>query len=222
METLKQALAFPMYATAAYLVWVIAQQAGPSALAATLIAAVLLGFAAWSYGRTQGPVGVAARWASRGAAVLALGTVLGAAWSVSGERAADSSQSAASRDGWEAYSPQRLEALRAAGQPVFVNLTAAWCITCLANERVALSTDQVEAAFIGAGIVRLKGDWTRRDERITELLTAHGRSGVPLYLFYPAGRGSQAVVLPQLLTPQTVLAAIDSAAQPSSNQPRQE
>jgi thiol:disulfide interchange protein DsbD len=114
----------------------------------------------------------------------------------------------AARGGWEPYSPERLQALRAQGRPVFVNLTADWCITCLVNERVALGTDRVAEAFAKAGVVRLKGDWTRGDETITRLLAEHGRSGVPLYLYYPAGTGTRAAVLPQLLSPQTVLAAL--------------
>jgi thiol:disulfide interchange protein DsbD len=91
---------------------------------------------------------------------------------------------------------------------VFINVTADWCITCLANEKVALSSDAVEAAFRERGIVYLKGDWTNADPELTRLLWEHGRSGVPLYLFYPARAGSAPAVLPQLLTPATVLEAI--------------
>ncbi|WP_377161666.1 thioredoxin family protein [Roseateles sp. UC29_93] len=108
----------------------------------------------------------------------------------------------------EPYSPERLAQLRAQGKPVFVNLTASWCITCLVNERVALSTDEVRDAFEKQGVTYLKGDWTRQDPRITELLKQHDRSGVPLYLFYPAGTGSGAQVLPQLLTPGIVTTAL--------------
>jgi thiol:disulfide interchange protein DsbD len=109
------------------------------------------------------------------------------------------------------YSAERLQALRAAGKPVFVNLTASWCITCLVNERVALNDSAVDAAFRRAGIAYLKGDWTNQDERITALLAQFGRSGVPLYVFYPAGADSRPVVLPQLLTPGIVLDAISTA-----------
>lgn len=112
----------------------------------------------------------------------------------------------------EPYSPERLAELRAQGKPVFVNLTASWCITCLVNERVALSTPEVKTAFQSQGITYLKGDWTRQDPRITALLARHGRSGVPLYLFYPAGPGDEAQVLPQLLTPGIVTAAVQGPA----------
>jgi thiol:disulfide interchange protein DsbD len=101
--------------------------------------------------------------------------------------------------------------LRAEGRPVFINLTAAWCISCLVNERVALSDDKVINAFRQSGITYLKGDWTNRDPRITALLTKFGRSGVPLYVMYPKGSASTPVVLPQILTPDIVLSAVASA-----------
>jgi thiol:disulfide interchange protein DsbD len=105
-----------------------------------------------------------------------------------------------------AYSPARLEAARAAGRPVFVNMTAAWCITCLVNERVALSTPAVAAAFAERDLLYLKGDWTHRDPQISAFLERFGRSGVPLYVYYPAGGEPQ--VLPQLLTESIVLQAL--------------
>ena len=112
----------------------------------------------------------------------------------------------------EPYTAARLETLRRENRPVFINATAAWCITCLVNERVALSTDEVRTAFEKQGVTYLKGDWTRQDPRITELLKQHDRSGVPLYLFYPAGTGSGAQVLPQLLTPGIVTTALRGGA----------
>ena len=124
------------------------------------------------------------------------------------ERREATPAAAAAAAAWENYTPERLDALRAQGQPVFVNLTAAWCITCLANERLALRSEPVGAAFRAAGITYLKGDWTHRDPQISALLRRFDRSGVPLYLYYPPGAGSEPVVLPQLLTPGTVLAAI--------------
>jgi thiol:disulfide interchange protein len=92
---------------------------------------------------------------------------------------------------------------------VFLNMTAAWCITCLVNERVALSDASVQDAFKQSDIVYLKGDWTQRDAAITSLLNQFGRSGVPLYVFYPKGAGSEPVVLPQILTPEIVLSTIN-------------
>ena len=103
-----------------------------------------------------------------------------------------------------AFTPARLAELRAAGTPVFVNMTAAWCVTCIVNEQVALARPAVRDAFARAGVAYMKGDWTRRDPAITDYLRALGRDGVPLYVLYPA-RGGAAVVLPQILTEQRVL-----------------
>jgi thiol:disulfide interchange protein DsbD len=113
--------------------------------------------------------------------------------------------------GAEAFSRARLAALRAAGRPAFVDLTAAWCVTCLLNERVALDQAAVRAGFERAGVTYLVGDWTRGDPDITAYLKSHGRDGVPLYVFYPPG-GAQPVTLPQILTPGLVLSAIGASA----------
>nr|WP_297380664.1 protein-disulfide reductase DsbD domain-containing protein [uncultured Roseateles sp.] len=219
MDLLKQALAFPMFAAAIWLVWVIAQQAGPMGVLVALAGMGLLALAAWirTVSRHATP-----RWQWTGAGA-ALATVVAAAalvptlGTVAGENVArvggsgSTSGPSASAD-HEPYSPERLAQLRAQGKPVFVNLTASWCITCLVNERVALSTDEVREAFVREGVTYLKGDWTRQDPRITELLKQHDRSGVPLYLFYPAGTGSDAQVLPQLLTPGIVTTALRGGA----------
>ncbi len=118
-------------------------------------------------------------------------------------------KSAALRDGlqYEPFTPQRLAALETAGKPVFVNLTASWCVTCLINERVALDSSAVRQAFAERGIVPLKGDWTSQNPEITQFLQQFGRSGVPLYLLY-SGRGGEPVMLPQILTAASVLDAI--------------
>jgi thiol:disulfide interchange protein len=209
MERLKQALAFPMYAAAAWLVWVLSLQAGPDAVAVVLGGAVLLGLGAWLIGSTQvGPVRTR-RWGTALGLIALIAAASGTWYCLPGETAPAASRGIAA-GAWEPYSPERLQALHSEGRPVFVNLTAAWCITCLVNERVALSRPEVEAVFRQAGIARLKGDWTQRDERITRLLAEHGRSGVPLYLYYPAA-APQPVVLPQLLTPDLVIAALAAA-----------
>jgi thiol:disulfide interchange protein len=109
---------------------------------------------------------------------------------------------------WQAYSPELVTTLRAEGKPVFINLTADWCITCLANERFALGTAAVQSAFDDQKVVTLKGDWTNTDPEITHLLNEYGRSGVPLYLWFPAGHIGQAEILPQLLTPRIVITAL--------------
>ncbi len=203
----KQLLAFPMYGAAAWLVWVIAQEAGPQGLAATLVALVGLAFAAWAWGATrQSRVG----WRMAGA----LAALLGAAVALAGIALAQSdSPSASAVTGAtplqaEPYSAARLDQLRRDKRPVFVDATAAWCITCLVNEKVALSSPAVAQAFARTRTAYLVADWTRRDAAITALLAAHDRSGVPLYLYYKPG-AADAEVLPQILTQDAVLAAVD-------------
>jgi thiol:disulfide interchange protein DsbD len=112
---------------------------------------------------------------------------------------------------WEPYAPERVAELRASGVPVFVNFTAAWCITCLVNERVALRSPEVAVSFADKGVAYLKADWTRRDAGIAQVLAAFERSGVPLYLLYPANGAGTAKprVLPQILTEGIVLEALE-------------
>ena len=209
MERLKQVLAFPLYGSAAWLVWVLSIQAGPAAVAAVLAGLVLIGFAAWLYGTTRLSAG---SWRLTGSslAAVALVAALGLAWLP--DNAAPASQAAGKsaliETGQEKFSEARVAELTGQGKPVFVNLTAAWCITCLVNERVALSTDPVKAAFAAKGIFYLKGDWTNRDAEITAVLQRFGRSGVPLYVLYAPGKEPQ--ILPQVLTPGLVLDAVNA------------
>lgn len=219
MERVKQVLAFPLYLTAAWLVWVLAQQAGAGAVFAVLVAMVLAAFAAWLFDIAQGSSG--GRRAFAGAACLAAGAgaIALALWPQAGATALpainanrDASLARAPAPGGlaaEPFSFARLDALRAAGTPVFVNLTAAWCITCQVNERLALSSARVAEAFSERGVAYLKGDWTNRDPEITRLLESFGRSGVPLYLFYRPGSGGPEI-LPQFLTESIVIDAIDT------------
>lgn len=196
MDLLKQILAFPMYAASAWMVWVMSQSLGPSGVLVALCGLLLVGFAGWVLGATDGRVG-------RGLAVIA---VVGALALLPGLSAQEPASAAMADAGSETFSSARLAALRAEGRPVFVNMTAAWCITCLVNERIALAPATVRAAFVAHNIAYLKGDWTRQDPAITAFLRAHGRDGVPLYVFYPPGKDG--TVLPQILTEGTVLAAI--------------
>ena len=201
MDKFKQFLAFPMYAAVVWLLWVLAQQAGPDGVALALGGLVLIAFGLWWRNASGGSaVGTVAALAS---VALALGVTT---WikPVSADVAAS-----AGAGTHEAYSAERLDELRAQNKPVFVNMTASWCISCLVNERVALSRPEVKDAFAKAGITYLKGDWTREDPKITAVLKAHGRSGVPLYLYYAPG-ATEAQVLPQILTPGLVIEAIAS------------
>jgi thiol:disulfide interchange protein len=208
MDTLKQAFAFPMYATAVWLLWVLAQQSGPDAVAAALGGMVVIAFAAWLYNGTRQSKSLS-RKVSSVIAATAVVAALFVGYANVRQQSGQASPSAdsASRD-WEPYSAARLQALQSQGAPIFLNMTAAWCITCLVNERVALSDASVRTAFKESEVVYLKGDWTQRDTAITELLGKFGRSGVPLYVFYPPGVGSKPVVLPQILTPDIVLSTL--------------
>lgn len=211
MEHAKQILAFPMYAAAVWLVWVLAQQAGANAVAIALGGMVVIAFSAWLYEATRN----ANRYAQNGGTTMATVALL-VAFTVSyigiNAKEANAATSAVTLNDtekhWESYTPARLEKLLAEGKPVFLNFTAAWCISCLVNERVALSNSEVTRAFDQSGITYLKGDWTNRDADITEILSRFGRSGVPLYVFYPAGANSKPIELPQILTPEIVLSTI--------------
>ncbi|MFA7665073.1 MAG: thioredoxin family protein [Burkholderiaceae bacterium] len=224
MESFRQALAFPMYATAAWLAWVLGQQAGIDAALALAIGAILVGFAAWLYGRFvqhAGGAGAAPAAAARrralagGLAVLSLAVGLLVAWPQARAPVAVGDDSVAPSAGlavadaaaWRPWSVQAVEAALAAGQPVFVDFTAAWCVSCQVNKRLVLDRDAVVDAMRDAGVLRLKADWTRRDPEITAELARHGRNGVPLYLVYASGADSPRV-LPELLTAGIVLNAL--------------
>lgn len=204
MVILKQVLAFPMYGAAVWLVWVLSLQAGAEGVLLALTGAVLVAFAAWLLGTTQGREGRANLFGKALAAVAvvcALALLRGVSGVPSGVAVI-----AASADALP-YSPERLAALRAEGRPVFVDMTAAWCVTCLINERVTLASAAVRQAFAAHKVVYVKGDWTRADPAITRFLRAHGRDGVPLYVYFPV-RG-EPVVLPQILTADIVVSELN-------------
>jgi len=202
----KQLLAFPLYATVAWLVWVLMQQIAPADAFLALLGLVLVGFAIWIYGRTRFGEPAGRRF---GVGLAATGLAAALAVAATLAPAAGPVAAASATAGGLAYEPfstARLERLVAARQPAFVNLTAAWCITCLVNEKTTLDSDTVRRAFAERDIVALKGDWTRQDPEITALLQKFGRSGVPLYLLYD--RTGTPAVLPQILTEATVLEAV--------------
>jgi thiol:disulfide interchange protein DsbD len=207
MDFVKQLLAFPLYGTVAWLLWVLIQEVGPGEAFGALFGLVLVAFAVWIYGRTRlaAPLG-----RSLGTGLAAAGTAaaifLAVPLTPTGSGAVPAN--AAVQDGlpYEPFTLQRLSALEATGQPVFVNLTASWCVTCLINERIALDSDAVRKAFAARGVVPLKGDWTNQSPEITEFLQQFGRSGVPLYLLY-TGKADP-VMLPQILTVASVLDAL--------------
>ncbi|MCV6615834.1 MAG: thioredoxin family protein, partial [Cellvibrionaceae bacterium] len=185
METFKQFLAFPMLLAALWLLWVLGRQSGTDALSLTLGGLILIAFGFW-LGRHSSPL---CKWLGVAALLLALALP----W-LSGQLSVQ--RETQSNGFWQPYSEAKLEAALAEGRSVFINATAAWCLTCLANERIAFS-QAFEAQLKGQNTLALKADWTNYDESITTLLQRHGRSGVPLYLFYQDG---QVQILPQLLT----------------------
>ena len=205
MDLVKQALAFPLYGTVAWLIWVLIQQVGPGQSLTALFGLVLVGFAAWIRGvtRLNGPL---ARSLGAGIAVAGLTAAVVLTSSFTTTRRDTTTATSHGRLAYEPFTAARLAALETAGKPVFVNLTADWCITCLINERVTLDNERVRRAFAVRGIVALKGDWTNRDPEISALLQQFGRSGVPLYLLY--SRKGAPVILPQILTAASVLDAL--------------
>jgi thiol:disulfide interchange protein len=200
MVRLKEILAFPVYGTIVWLVFVLSEQAGSTG-----------GFAAWAYEAVRdGSVG--RRRIGLGlSALAAAGAMLLAAFVDVGDSSRGSTAAAREDIPWQPFTQSRLDALRAAGKPVFIDVTAAWCITCKVNERAALADSTVVNAFAAKGITALRADWTRQDAAVTRILESHDRAGVPLYLFYPAaadGKSGQPVVLPQILTAASVLQEI--------------
>lgn len=213
MERLKEALAFPMLATAAWLLWVLSAQAGRDGLAAGLAALVLVGLAVWARHRFSGRAGQAAALALSGLALAAIlaAAAAGARLSAPGDSPTMAGAGGSTPSVEQAWSVARTEALRREGRVVLVNFTADWCVTCKINEAGALADARVRAALAEGHSAILTADWTRRDDAIAAELARHGRAGVPLYLVWPPGAGGQPDILPQLLTADGVLAALERA-----------
>jgi thiol:disulfide interchange protein len=209
MEYTKQFFAFPMYAAAVWLVWVLAQQQGELAVVLVLSGFVLIALAAWIYAISRATSSTRLKFANVGV-VLVVGLAIGLVTLLAETptEALPDKQAKSLKQNWQPYSAEKLESLLAEGKPVFLNFTAAWCISCLVNEKVALSQPEVVQGFEQQGITYLKGDWTNKDAEITKILTKFGRSGVPLYVFYPAGHAGKPIELPQILTSASVLSYI--------------
>ncbi len=209
METFKEAMAFPLFLAAAWLVWVFAGQVGNGGLIYLLAAFVLGGAAAWLRGHGQSRPRA---YASLGVAVLALLLALqGAAQPYSVSAGAGSLVGGEYAEGaiqWRAWRQDEVDRLRAEGRPVFIDFTADWCLSCKANEAVAFSSQRVSERFLELGVVAMKADWTRGDPLITRALGRYGRDGVPLYVLYDGRGDSEPQLLPQLLTPDIVLEAL--------------
>jgi thiol:disulfide interchange protein DsbD len=211
MDVLRQAVAVPIFATVIWLAWVLAAAYGAGVLAALLASFLLLAIAGWFLGRWP-----AKRWSAAVAGLILLFVI---ALAVFGQRLVGDARASigptgktgldsAAAGAWEPWSPQLLAAYQSQGRPVFVDFTAAWCLSCQVNERVALNQPQVKQAFQAANVALLRADWTRHDEAITQALTALGRSGVPAYALYAPGQ-SEPQMLPEVLTPGIVTDAIE-------------
>lgn len=199
MQQLKQFFAFPLFATATWLAWVFGNQTGTLGMAMLLCGCILLAFALWCLNHHRLP--------GRLCGILALFAAIALTW----QAGLNLPSSKKPKDNHEPFSTQRLHELRQQGRAVFVDLTADWCITCKVNEKSTLETAQIQQAFRDAGIIYMVGDWTDYNPEITALLSEYQRSGIPLYLLFPARPNAEPLLLPQLLTPGIVLKFINDA-----------
>jgi thiol:disulfide interchange protein DsbD len=206
LERFKQALAFPLYATVIWLAWVLGAQRDNDAVVRLLLALLGLGFALWAWRIVR--TGGARPWGIAGVTALAASVMI--AWPLFAhdvEPVRASSVKAPVADGeWTPYTPARLADLTAAGRPVFVDFTAAWCVTCQVNKRLVLNSADVRAAFARANVALVRADWTRRDPAITQALASLGRDGVPVYVLHRPGKTP--LLLPEVLQQQTIIDAL--------------
>ncbi len=205
MERLKQGLAFPMFATAVWLLWVLGQQSGVGAMARVLMALVGLALLLWvaRIGGLRSPVG-------KGAGALALAGLLAWSWPAQAPAtdARGSGIAQTSEDGWLPYDEAALARFAAEGRPVFVDFTAAWCVSCQVNKRLVLNTDDTLQAFERANVALMRADWTRRDATITQALARLGRNGVPVYVLWRPGL--EPLLLPEILSQRIVREALST------------
>ncbi len=198
MLRFREFLAFPMFATSIWLAWVLSRQTGPDGLMWALSIGLGVVFLLWLLPHLP-------RWPRWGAGVAGSAMLIFLSFNIH-----TASVHPAYDSGWAPWSADAVAHARQSGRPVFVDFTAAWCVTCLVNARVALDDGAVAARLRQDHVVMLRGDWTNRNTAIADELAHYGRSGVPLYLLYPAGRDRSAAVLPQILTPSIVLRALDA------------
>jgi thiol:disulfide interchange protein/DsbC/DsbD-like thiol-disulfide interchange protein len=213
MQTLKHFLAFPMFATVAWLVWVFGQQLDIDAVLSLLLSLISIGFAAWMYGQWQRLALLSKAYSGKAVFLLCVALIATAS---AGALVANSARESVStptasvskNNGWEVWSQQRVDELLAQGKPVFVDFTAAWCVSCQVNKKAVLDGDTVKRFFADQKIVMLRADWTKRDAAITKELARYKRSGVPMYqVWLPTAGQKSAILLPELLTSDIVVSA---------------
>lgn len=209
METLKQILAFPMIATTIWLVWVFGNQTGVDGTALLLFGLLMLALALWILGRWPAiQLSSKTRLISRTIALLIFALSLGSVYAGAENRSEARAESEVSDAGWQPFSQVSIDEIKSTGQPVFIDFTAAWCLTCQVNKRTTLNNASVLAAFEQKGVSLFQADWTNRDAEITTALDALGRSGVPVYVLYD-GTSEQPKILPEILTESIVLEALN-------------
>jgi thiol:disulfide interchange protein/DsbC/DsbD-like thiol-disulfide interchange protein len=224
METAKQVMGFLMMATLLWLLYILGNQLGMEAIIWTGAFLLMIGVALWLIGRfatlTATRRGTALTWIIALAFVgvgywLFLSPVLQAREALTESPAAASTDTDQEAGGipWEPFSLAKLEEHLKENQPVFLDFTAEWCLTCKVNERTVMASQEVIKKFKNSGIVPIRADWTNRNPDITKLLAKFGRSGVPLYVIFPAGRPSAPIILPEVITSGIVIDAITRAAE---------
>ena len=205
METFKQLMAFPIFITALWLLWVFGLQTGVEGMTFLLGALLFLSAAIWIYRRGQSTP-------ARAGALVFAGLAFALAWNGAGfqpvEAVSSATKSGANQIAWEAYSDEKVKSSLAAGRPIFIDFTAAWCITCQVNKRTTLRRPEVMDALAKSNVVLLSADWTRQDETITKALESYGRNGVPTYVLLAPGE-VKPEILPEVLSPSIVMGALE-------------
>jgi thiol:disulfide interchange protein DsbD len=213
MESLKQFMGFLLMATVLWLMWVLSIQAGSMMVIIVLGVMLILGVAGWIYGR-WGNLAMPIRTRAV-STIIALILIIGSLYisldSVNTYAVTPGNENrnyAGEGIQWQTFSAEYLDQLKSEGKPVFLDFTAAWCLSCQVNERVAFSSEEVQQRFQDLGIIPLKADWTSRDESITQALARYGRNSVPLYVYYSGEDNQEPVILPEIITPGIVLEAL--------------
>ncbi len=211
METLKHAMGFLLLATVVWLIWVLSIQAGTDSILLLLGTLLCLAVSAWILGRWGGyAIDQGKRFVAYAMALsLAISSVALAAAYIVPVGTAMASESVINGLAWEQYSPERVTELHGQGRPLLIDFTAAWCLSCKVNERVAFGSVDVRGRLNELSVVTMKADWTSRDERITRALASFGRNSVPLYVLYTGKSGEAPIVLPEILTPGIVIEALN-------------
>jgi thiol:disulfide interchange protein DsbD len=196
MQTLKQIMAFPMWASALWLAWVLSSQVDMQSVFAVLLGALLIALGLWLLEKTQNSASILRRLTL----IFSLGLMIFSIWLLP---ITSDNNSPNLKNEENAFSAQKLSSLRSEQRMVFLNFTADWCITCKVNEAIALDQDKVKKVLDEKNIIYLKADWTRKDPEIASMLASYGRTGVPLYLLFPSQ--GDPIILPELLTEDLLL-----------------